>query len=168
MEIGDLERLALQAIADRHEGVIPPAAVIAAARPADSPLHRHFTWNVKKAAEERWLDQACALIRSFKVEITYEDFTFIAPAFIRDPSDRINRSYASLGNLQSDEDNSRIAVIREFSIAANALKRARVIAIALGMADQIETLHAEVDNLIAFVQKPPSKKGNGGKRPRAH
>src|SRR5690349_24796471 len=109
------EQSALNSIAKRNGGVLSPEAVIAAARSEASPLHKFFTWDVQQAAQERWVDQACQLIRKFKVEVTIEPFTFKAPAFIRDPQDRVKRTYVSLGRLQSDEEHAREVVIAEFA-----------------------------------------------------
>jgi hypothetical protein len=61
----------LQKLAER-DGEVTPAAVVLQARSKSSPLHRYFTWDVRKAAEERLLDQARMLIRSVKV-------VFVAP-----------------------------------------------------------------------------------------
>ena len=53
---------------DRLEsgGQLHPHAVVADARDAKSPLHRHFEWDDQKAAERVPLDQARALIRSIR------------------------------------------------------------------------------------------------------
>lgn len=40
-----------------------PRAVWTSARDPKSPLHSRFTWNVRKAAEERWTEQARELIQ---------------------------------------------------------------------------------------------------------
>lgn len=53
-----------------EKGRISPADVVEAAKQEDNPLHEGwFTWDVQKAAEERWLEQAGELIRYIQVEI---------------------------------------------------------------------------------------------------
>lgn len=47
----------------RRRGLLHPADVVDAARPKTSPLHRYFTWDIRKAAMERLLDQARELIQ---------------------------------------------------------------------------------------------------------
>ena len=44
--------------------------VVKAAKDPANPLHRYFTWDVQKAAQQHWLEQARRLIRSVRVEIT--------------------------------------------------------------------------------------------------
>ena len=163
--LNEQEQQALAAIAERNGGVILPQAVVEAARAKESPLHKHFTWNVRKAAEERWLDQASQLIRKFKVEITVRNFEVKVPAFVRDPKDRVHRRYVSLGRLQSDEEHAREVVIAEFSRAAEAVKRAKNLAAVLGMETEIEVLQNQIDKLIAFVESP-KRVENDRKRPR--
>jgi hypothetical protein len=54
-------------------GSLQPADLVAAAEPADSPLHDAFTWDDAKAAELRRLDEARKLIRSLTVRIIREN-----------------------------------------------------------------------------------------------
>lgn len=44
-------------------------AVVKSARSPKSSLHKEFTWGLRKAAMERWADQARALIQSFTIKI---------------------------------------------------------------------------------------------------
>jgi hypothetical protein len=139
---------AIRAISERHNGFVTPDLVIEAARSKDSPLHGCFTWNVKEAALEHWREQARHLIRSVKVEITTTQFSLRAPAFVRDPAADGNvQSYTSLGRLQNDEEMARDAVVAEFSRASTALARAKTIAIALGLQDEIEEVRGRVVHL---------------------
>lgn len=139
---------ALRAIADRHAGKLTPDLVIEAARNKASPLHGCFTWDVKQAAQERWVAQARDLIRSVRVEVTTTQFSVRAPAFIRDPSMAGNeQGYTSLDRLRTDEDLAREAVIAEFQRASAALDRARVVATALGLSSEIEEVRERVVHL---------------------
>lgn len=54
-------------------GKVNPQDLIAAARAAGHPCHNDFTWDVAKAASERWHDQACAIIRKCKFQVLIED-----------------------------------------------------------------------------------------------
>lgn len=51
----------------RRDGVLVPAIVVDEARPDDSPLHQHFTWDDGEAADEWRREQARRLIRTFKI-----------------------------------------------------------------------------------------------------
>jgi hypothetical protein len=57
----------LARITAANGGTLTPEATVEAARPARHVLHRHFTWDDQKAAEERRLHQARTLIRSIRV-----------------------------------------------------------------------------------------------------
>ena len=58
-----------------HGGRVNPLVLIEAARDPEHPCHGDFTWNVAQASEERWRDQARALIRSCKFEVIVDDVT---------------------------------------------------------------------------------------------
>lgn len=57
----------LERIRQVEGGTLPTHRVWTEARNEESPIHKAFTWDVEKAAEERWADQARALIRSVVV-----------------------------------------------------------------------------------------------------
>lgn len=136
---------AIQAIAERNGGCITPDMVVEAARNPASPLHEHFTWDIREAARERWREQARALIRAVRVEVTTTDFTYRVPVFVRDPVVPENiQGYVSLGRLRTDEELAREALVAEFARAAAVLARARAIAAALGLADEIEEVRERV------------------------
>lgn len=136
---------AIQAIADKNGGRVTASQVVTAARNKDSALHSWFTWNIKEAAEERWLEQARALIRSVRVEVTTTHFTVQAPAYVRDPTvDPRLQGFASLARLRTDDDASREAVVNEFARASAALARAKHVAVALGLSDEIEEVRGRV------------------------
>lgn len=56
-------------------GRVDPNDLISAAKHRSHPCHRDFTWDVERAAEERWRDQARYLIRKCRFEVTFEDVT---------------------------------------------------------------------------------------------
>lgn len=56
-----------------RNGVVRPQDLIEAARDASHPCHGDFTWDVEKAAQERWWDQARALIRQCSFEVQVEE-----------------------------------------------------------------------------------------------
>lgn len=58
----------LKRLADEHDGVLQPEAVVAAASDPDSPLHAQFEWDDTLAAAEYRLWQARVLIRRVIVE----------------------------------------------------------------------------------------------------
>lgn len=54
----------LAAIAAAHANRLRPQHVVDAARAPRHPLHKHFEWNVDKAAQAHWLDTARSLCRA--------------------------------------------------------------------------------------------------------
>lgn len=72
---------------DRENGLIKAEHVLARAEGTSSPLHKFFTWDDEKAADEWRLMQARYLIRSFKIEV---EPLVIVPAFVSLGSDRTN------------------------------------------------------------------------------
>lgn len=56
-------RAALEAVRKRNGGILPPAAVVDAARHENNALHRFFTWDDGAAAEAWRVHQARNLIR---------------------------------------------------------------------------------------------------------
>lgn len=147
-------RDALYALADLNGGRLTPEAVVEAAKNPEHPAHGHFTWDNTEAAILQRLYEARRLIRSVKVEIRTEHLTVRAPVFIRDPQlDSTVQGYASLGRLKSDADLARDAVVSEFRQASSHLMRAQAIAVALGMAEEVDRLRHGVDALISRAQQ---------------
>lgn len=147
----DMVRQALQALADRNDGLLTPDAVVAAARPRDSALHSYFTWDNRTAADAHRLNEARTLIRSVRVDIKVDRVIVATPFFIRDPTLSPAQGYRSLGRLQTDEDLARETVIAEMKRASGALARARAIAAALGMVDEIEAIEVQLGTLIGLA-----------------
>jgi hypothetical protein len=90
---------ALEAIRLEHAGELHPQAVVEGARPPESPLHRYFEWNDKKAADAYRVDQARALIRSIRVV----DDDRSRPAFLSIRSDS-GIAYRSVQDVLSNSD----------------------------------------------------------------
>lgn len=144
----DVVSQALRALADAGKGILTPEAVVAAAKPRDSVLHQFFTWNNAEAAEARRLDEARTLIRAVRVDVKVDRVIIQAPYFVRDPTLGMEQGYRSLGKLRSDEDLARETILAEFTRAIGALRRAKAIAAALGMNDEIEAIEQQVDALV--------------------
>lgn len=137
---------AIVALSDVNGGTLTPELVVKSAENKNSPLHECFTWDNKAAGTAYRLIEARTLIRSVRVEISTEQFSVKAPMFVRDPSlPADEQGYASIGRLRSDEDMAREAVVAEFSRAGAALARAKAVAAALSLSDEIEEIRAKVE-----------------------
>ena len=137
----------LQALADRHGGILTPDIVLEAAQDKASPIHHKFTWNNREAAHKRRLDEARALIREVRIEVRTTRFAYTVPAFVRDPAAAPGQGYVSMGRLQTDEEKARDVIVREMQKASTALARARGIAAVLGLDKQIEEIEGQIIHL---------------------
>lgn len=137
----DLVRIRLENLAAKHNGLLTPEAVVADAKDPTSPLHEHFEWNVKKAAMSHWIDTARMLIRSVRVIVTTERSVLSTVAYVRDPSlPSGEQGYRAITSIRTDKDKARETVIAEFGRAESVLRRAKEIAEALDMEDDVEQI----------------------------
>lgn len=93
----------------KGEGRLTPGAVVDAARPEDSPLHKLFEWDDAKAAEAHRLSQARGLIRCVQVVVESSEPT---PLFVHVPG--VESGYESVSVLVKRPD--------EFARALGELK----------------------------------------------
>jgi len=143
----------LASIAKKRRGKLTPDAVVAAAKNKSSVLHNLFEWNTNKAAHAWRLEQARTLIRSVRVNITTSRTKIQTVAYIRDPdAEPDEQGYVSMVTLIGDEERSRAALVEEFSRAAAALRRAKEIAVALSLEDEVEAIAVSVDEMRTRVQ----------------
>ena len=69
-------------LGDEHNGEIRPRHLWQAARNnPDHPAHKHFEWDVEKAAKRHWDDQARSIIRAI-VPLNNQEEPMDLPAFI--------------------------------------------------------------------------------------
>lgn len=137
----------LAEIAGRNNGSLTPDLVVKDAEDTSSPLHELFEWDDGVAGHKYRIEQARQVITSVRVVITTEHKAVSTVYYVRDPeAESTEQGYVSIDKLKSDSDLARESIVMEFSRAASYLQRARIHAEALGMAQ-------EVDALIADVQK---------------
>lgn len=143
----------LTRLAKANDGRLTPDNVVDAAQDEASPLHQCFEWDNDAAAHMFRVEQARHLIRSVRVDVTTSHHTVRVPAFVHDPEcERGEQGYVSIRQLSSDEDKSREVVIAEFSRAASALRRARAVAMALGIEEQIDDISEQMKRVVESVQ----------------
>lgn len=140
-----------------NDGRLTPDAVVADARRKDSPLHDLFEWDVRKAAHAHWLDRAREIIASVVVKITTDTKVVKSVAYVRDPDcGPGEQGYVSVEKLRTNEDRAREALANEFSRVADLLRRARELAAALDMSDDVERLVTGVVDLRRRVLDAPT------------
>jgi hypothetical protein len=134
----------LEQIAALGGGILRPSDVVEDARREDSPLHQLFNWDVEEAAYEHWMATARKIIASVKVNITTETIVLRAPAYVRDPSlHGRDQGYRETVSLRTDTDMAMDVLSSEVQNVISALRRARNVAAALEMEDQIDRLMEE-------------------------
>lgn len=132
---------ALHQIAEANNGTLTPDAVVATARNPKSVLHDFFTWDDSIAAQQYRNEQARSLIRSVRIEFKTETRVYSSVGYVRDPElPNDEQGYTSITRLRNKPDAARDAICREFAMAAAALRRAREIATALGLKEEIDTM----------------------------
>jgi len=135
----------LEEIAALHGGLLTPDIVVADAKDPSSPLHTYFDWNLSSAAHKHWIDTARNLIASVRVVVTTEKVVIKAPFYLRDPSKKGNeQGYTTLTKVRSDKDLSREVINNEVALIVGALRRAKNVAQALDMVDEMEALLEQV------------------------
>ena len=146
MKITQEARQRINELAARNDGHITPDEVYEDAKATDSPLHSYFEWDQAVAARAHGIDVARRLIRGVLIVYKEERVTIRAPAYIRDPEKPTDKQgYVSLAKLRTDEDLSREALVNEFARAAGALRRAREIAAALSMKEQMQSMLEQIE-----------------------
>lgn len=141
---------------ERRDGTLRPSAVVTDAEDSDSPLHEYFEWDSEKAAMSWRLNQARDLIRSVRLMITTETISIKAPAYVKDPAMPPGEAgYTPVAKLRNNEDASRLAIIAEFARVRDALSRARALAVALSLQDEIDGLLENVAHLRRHIESPP-------------
>lgn len=87
-------------------GKVNPLDLIQAARSPDHPCHNDFTWDIQAAAEERWRDQARAMIRRCKFDVIYEDVTTPVVQYV--PCGDDETVFLSLPKIRSSSKTSAV------------------------------------------------------------
>lgn len=138
-----------------RDGRLLPSDVLVDARERKSPLHSLYKWDLSEAAQEYWVARTREIIRSVQVRMNVTTTTVLVPAYVRDPDAPGNgEGYRSVSELRSDPEAARRSAMLEFERAEAALRRAREVAAALGLAEDIDELLASVVVLRSKVAPP--------------
>lgn len=145
----------LQALAAQHEGRLTPDLVVQAAqRNPQSALYAQFTWDVKKAAREHWIEQARALIRRVRVEIQVEEKSYLIPAYVRDGSvEHGEQGYVAVEVLREDAARAGAALLYEFTMAEAHMQRAKNLAAVLQVQQAAEVAISSIKRARSLSQE---------------
>lgn len=135
-------------------GKVDPNDLIEAAKIPSHPCHEDFTWDVDQAAQERWRDQARALIRKVKFEVIVEDVGTPVAEYVSLPDDDDNR-FASLPKMRSVKTTSSV-LTTEIRMLHGLASRVYGIAIAKqGMVgvETVATLEIVRDQIAGLLEE---------------
>lgn len=152
VEKASIYAAALAEIEQKH-GQLTPRLVVEESRDEASPLHGEFTWDDSAAANAFREMQAREIIRAARIEVTVNDVSFSAIMYVRDPlAQPREQGYRSISNLSADRVASIEAVASEVRAAAALLRRARDVAMSLGIeVDAIQQLEVSAESLAASL-----------------
>lgn len=119
--------------------------VLADAQDPSSPLHDYFEWDDTKAAQAWRIEQARLLVRSVRVVINTERQVITTIGYVRNPDlPGDEPGYVSTARILNDKDRAREVLLLEFERVTAALRRARELAIAFGLEDDVDLLQLGV------------------------
>lgn len=138
----------LRQLEDPNTGALNIDQVIAAARDPNDPMHSEFTWDVNEAANERWRDQARAMIRNVKYEetVTRVELSNV-PNYVHTTTELGKDAYMPIDRVRSDQDRARQVINEELARCRAALDRARAVADVIGLRAQLEQAIEWIVNL---------------------
>ncbi len=110
---------ALAEITESAKGRLKPQDVVLAARPATSPLHRHFEWDDTVAADQYRLDQARSIIRIVRVVEPGNHEPSRAYVSI---SDRAGTAYRPIGDVKNSVD-LQARLLKQLDAELDAIQR---------------------------------------------
>lgn len=148
----------LEELTKAHGGVLTPEVVVEDARNESSPLHKHFEWSEKKAAEAFRIEQARRLIREVKIQIVTESRRITTVAYIRNPDASAGEAgYVPTLSLRNNSDRAHVALVEEFARVRSALRRARDLAAVIGEEGAIDALLSEVASVSRRFEAPSTR-----------
>ena len=116
--------IALERILDANEGDLTPGAVVTEARNPESPLHHHFEWDNAKAADAHRLNQARALIQSYRLHVVDErgerTVRFYSNVVIRD--EHTYRRTEEILRIDGLREQRRMKLVKELTRLQGDLK----------------------------------------------
>jgi len=131
-----------------QNGKVDPNDLIEAAKDRKHPCHDDFTWDVRVAAEERWRDQARAVIRKCRFDVLVEDVTESVVQYL--PSGNDDHLFVSLPRLRG-KAKTKAVMLAELDMLLGLIARIR--GIALGKQNIIgPNLAAQLAIVLGMVQ----------------
>ena len=145
-----------------RSGLVTADRTVEAARDKKHPLHNDFEWDDRKAAHQSRLDKAREIIASVRLVVKTETQRITSIAYVRDPRAPPHaQGYVSTAVLRDDVSYAREALDAEISGVESRLRRARELAITVGLEDELEAALRAIMVLHSRSALPPPKKRGG-------
>lgn len=134
------------------KGKLTAEQVLADAKLPESVLHDLYDWDPARAAEQFWLDRTRAIIRVVKIIVISEQHTFRLPKYVHDATvSGKTQGYVSIEAVRLDPALAQRTLIAELSRVTSALRRARVVAVALNLEGDVDDLLETVSGLQVVI-----------------
>lgn len=136
----------------RRRGALRPRDVVEEARDPSHPLHDHFEWDDARAGQMYREQQARELLQTVYVRLRQGEVQLTVPNYVRDPrAPATEQGYVSVVKIRTERELAADAIRAEFERARSAMRRARDLAKALGMTEDVDGLLAELERLAGIV-----------------
>jgi len=144
----------------KQHGMVQAKRFLKEAKRSTSPVHHLYPWDVRKAAENHWLERTYYLLRSF-VKVTYR---IINPPPQEDPRGTyvpmpyVGRGYDDIEHTAADPDlraQMRASCLRELGIFLHKYQ----------ILTEFADLFAQIRNILGLGMIPPLKPPKPPKQP---
>lgn len=149
----------LHRLAELHDGRLVPDMVIEDARDPSSPLHGEFEWDDARAAHAHRVSTALKLINGFRVNVSIEERTLNAPAYVRSVQRPVE--YTAIDRVAAERDLAQATLQREAKRVLAALDRMRAIAVALGMGERVELMDRAARDVLRASEGTAGEERSG-------
>lgn len=152
-----IKAAALAAVEKKH-GKLTPRLFWKEARDKSGvaySCHKLFDWNIKSAAERYWTDRASEIIASVRVTITTTTQKIRSVAYVHDPRAK-GAGYISVATLRDDSIYAQEALDAEVTRVVSLLERARELAAAVGLVEELEMALRAAMKLHSRSRRGPS------------
>lgn len=145
MKLTEKQIARLHGLTNAH-GQITPSAVVADAKRKDSPLHKLFDWDIKRAANKFWTLRARQIIGMVTVVTTTTEAIVRTPFYVKDTTVK-GEGYRTVTALRADPIQARASMIYTLEVAAGHLRRAYDLAQPLGLTNEVDALLEKITGL---------------------
>jgi hypothetical protein len=153
------KRKALEAIRLANGERLTPEAVVEAAKNPAHPLHYEFDWDDQSAAQQQRLSTARAIIRSVQINIQMDSRIVSSICYVRDPkAAHKEQGYVAMSQSRRQREEAHQILMAELSRVESAIRRARHIAGALNLTDELEELLEQILIIRRKINQQTKKK----------